>query len=154
MPTTVKNGEAFKKFVAEMKKAKDCYVAIGLHEDAGEYKDGTSVVNVGLWNEFGTDNIPERAWMRTTIDENQGALEEFRKGLIEKVQAGNLTVRQALEKIGMRIQVLLQNKIGSNMEPENAPSTLKAKARAGQGSRTLIATGLMQRSVTYKVYGA
>lgn len=154
MATEVKNGEAFANFIKEMKKAKGAYVAIGLHEDAGEYESGVTVVEVGLWNEFGTKNTPERAWMRSTIDENAGKLNALRDDLLGKIHEGNMTVKKALEIMGFRIQTLLQNKIKSNMSPANSPETLKHKSEIGVEQRTLMESKLMLRSVTYKVFGA
>lgn len=153
MATEVKNGEAFAKFVEEMKKINGAYVAIGLYEESGEYKDGMSVVEVGLATEFGKDNVPEFGWMRQTIDENMGKINDTRDDCLGKIHEGTMTVAQSLNKLGFLIQVLLQNKIKSNMPPENSDSTQKRKIREGVAPRTLIETGLMLRSVTYRVYG-
>lgn len=152
--TIVKNQRTVDDFVKSMKEASGSYVAIGLHSDAGQYPDGTSVVQVGLWNEFGTENIPERAWMRSTIDENMEQLNQMRDKLLGEVTEGKTTVKHALEQLGFRIQTLLQNKIKSNMPPPNAPSTVEHKRHEGVAPRTLIETGLLLRSVTYKVYNA
>ena len=39
-------------------------VTVGVHEDAGTYPDGTHVAVVGAAQEFGTDKIPARSWLR------------------------------------------------------------------------------------------
>lgn len=151
--TEVKGDAEFKKFIAEAKKVDGAYVAIGLHEDAGSYESGVSVVEVGLWNEFGTETAPERSWMRSAIDEKREELEEFRGECLNKIADGQLTVRKALEMLGFRIQIILQNKIKSNVPPANAPSTMAHKEREGVEQTTLMESKLMLRSVTYKVYG-
>jgi hypothetical protein len=43
---------------------------------------------------------------------------------------------------------VVREAIDNNVPPENAPSTLAAKRRKGQGDRTLVATGEMRGSIT------
>jgi hypothetical protein len=150
MATTVRNdktADVFKK----LKQLKTGYVTIGLHGDAGKYEDGTDVVTVGLWNEFGTESIPERSFFRTAIDGNQQKINAWREEMLKNIFENNWSVEKALKAIGLRIQILVQNKIKSNVPPPNAPSTDEAKTLAGVGHKTLINTGLMLRSVTFKV---
>lgn len=154
--TTVKGQEKVDRFLRDIKYAATSYVTIGLHEEAGTYPpngDGISVTvaEVGLWNEFGTKNSPERSFMRSAIDEGQGQIEKWRMELMGKVMEGKMTLEQALNAMGFRIMTLIQNKIKSNVPPPNADSTLAAKKRHGVAPNTLIDTGLMLRSVTYKV---
>lgn len=150
--TTVKNQVVVDKFLQELAKARNSYVTIGVHEDAGEYPDAdVSVVEVALWNEFGTRYSPERAWMRTTMDENEGQLNRWREELIGKMMGEGWSVEKALDAMGFRIMTLLQNKIKSNMPPPNAQSTIDAKAKKGVSPSTLMDSQLMLRSVTYRV---
>lgn len=141
------------KRIAQMKRS---YVTIGIHSDAGQYGDtGVEVYEVALWNEFGTPNaahpIPERSFFRSALNENEGVLNELREQLIQDITEGKVTVKKALEKVGFRVKTLIENKIKSNVPPENAESTKNAKIAAGYGTNTLIASGLLLRSVTYKV---
>lgn len=142
-----------KEFLKRIRGKENAYVTIGVHEDAGAYPDGTSVVQVALWNEFGTDNMPERSFIRSTVDENRSKIEVWRLEMIENIMTKGWTVNKALEAMGFRIQVLIQNKIKSNVPPPNAESTLAGKRRDGVGSSTLIHSGLMLRSIGYRVYG-
>jgi hypothetical protein len=149
--TTTKNDKTpdiFKK----IKQIKKAYVTIGFHDGAGNYDDGTSVVVVALANEFGTDTNPERSFFRTAIDENLEKINKWREEMIDNIFENNWPVEKALSAIGLRIQILVQNKIKSNVPPPNAPSTDAAKTRKGVGHKTLIDSGLMLRSVTYKVH--
>ena len=152
------------KLKAALKKANGSYVTIGIHEDAGEYEDGTSVVSVALWNEFGTQNIPERSFFRSTLEENESKINAWREEAIKNITEKNWPASKALEMIGLRVQILIQNKIKSNVPPPNAPSTIKAKQASGVAPKsgfkkgfegrtgTLINSGLMLRSVTYRVF--
>lgn len=149
--TTTKDDKvaAIKKMMAKQKGA---YVSIGFHEDAGTYPDGQSVVEVALWNEFGTETSPARSFIRSVMDENEQKLNLWREEMIDNVVAKGWTVEKALEAIGFRIQVLIQNKIKSNVPPPLADSTAKAKSAKGRPAVTLIDTALMLRSVTFKVH--
>lgn len=144
--------EANDKLAKKFGSIKEAFVSIGVHEGAGQYPDGTSVVEVALWNEFGTRSIPERSFIRSTIDENEGLINSWREEMLKKLIDDDWTVEKALEAIGFRIQTLIQNKIKSNVPPPNAPSTLKHKQREGTSGGTLIDTGLLLRSISYQVH--
>lgn len=139
------------KALKELKKANGSYVTVGIHEGAGSYSDGEDVVNVALWNEFGTDTIPERSFFRSAIDGNEDKINAWREEALVNIIENGWTSEKALEMIGFRIQVLVQNKIQSDVPPPNAKSTTDEKVRKGVAPRTLLDTRLMLRSVTYKV---
>lgn len=161
--TTVKKDDT-KRIKELLKKASGAYVTIGIHEDAGAYPGGQSVVSVALWNEFGTSTSPQRSFFRSAIDENETLINTWREEAIDKMLNQGWTVEKALTMIGFRIQVLIQNKIKSNIPPPNKPSTVKAKQASGVSPKsgfkagfegrtgTLINSGLMLRSVTFKVF--
>jgi hypothetical protein len=152
--TSVRGDAEYQDFLKRISDTKDAYVTIGLHEDAGQYpgENAPSVVEVGLWNEFGTATSPERSWLRSAIDEGQGQINQWRDEAILHIMNDGWTVEKALEMMGFRIQVLIQNKIKSDVPPSLADSTAKAKTASGVAPVTLIDTGLMLRSVTYKVH--
>jgi len=159
---TIKDGDrAWQKFRKEMKRIRGAYVSIGVHENAGQYEDGTSVVLVALWNEFGTRqdgkvHTPMRSFLRSTIDENQQLIDSWRREAIEKIAKGEFDTVKALEMLGFRIRELVRNKIRSNVPPANKPSTIAAKRREGINppDHTLMETQLMLRSIEYKVHAA
>lgn len=142
----------FKKLAKRLEGFDKAYVTVGVHEDAGSYPGGSpTVAEVALWNEFGTRYIPERSFLRSTIDENSALIDRWREEAISKIIAGKWSVEKALEALGFRVQVLVQNKIRSNVPPPNAPATVAQKAKYGVPPQTLINTGLMLRSVAYRV---
>lgn len=118
----------------------------------GEKKGPATVGDVALYNEFGTDTIPERSWLRSTVDANSGNratwlgyAEELRK----KMFLAGMKVRQALGLMGLRMEKDLKAKIRSSIPPENAPSTV---ARKGS-DKTLIDTSQMLNAVAHEVVG-
>lgn len=155
------NGKADReKLYQKFMGFESAFVSIGVHEGAGEYDDGTSVLEVALFNEFGTRSIPERSFLRSTIDENESLINTWREELLRKIIDEDWSVEKALEAIGFRIQTLIQNKIKSNVPPPNSPATIKRKQALGvlgkevfEGrTSTLIESGLLLRSITYQVH--
>lgn len=151
---TVKTNKArLQKLKAEFERAKGAYVAVGVHEGAGEYDDGPSVVQVALWNEFGTHNIPSRPFIRSAIHGKVAEINAWRAEVIKKILSGDMTIKKALEVIGFRLRETIRNNINSNMPPPNAPSVVAYKKSQGIAPRTLVETALLLRSVEFKVVG-
>lgn len=148
---TEKGKKEYQDFLGRFKNVKGSYVSVGVQEGAGSYPNGVSVVEVALWNEFGTRYAPERSFMRSSIDENVGLINQWREEVLESVTTGKITVPRALEILGFRVKTLIENKIGSNVPPPNAPSVVEKKQREGKPQRTLMDNLLLQRSITYKV---
>ena len=58
-------------------KLANAQVKIGIQADEkGEYENGTSVIDVAIWNEFGTKKIPSRPFIRQCFSDNQVAIEK------------------------------------------------------------------------------
>lgn len=108
------------------------------------YPDGTSVALVAALNEFGTSRAPPRPFFRNMIAAKSSGWGPAAGKLLV---SNNYDVRTTLTLVGEGIKGQLQQSIASNTPPPNAPSTV---ARKGH-SRTLIDTGQMLNSVTYRV---
>lgn len=154
--------EALKK---SFKGGTESYVTIGVHEDAGKYTTGSNsplVVEVALWNEFGTKDIPERSFFRSTIDEQQSRIEAYREQMVGNILSKGWPVQKALEAIGLFVQTLIQNKIRSNVAPVygtgkgNSPERISqlqaAKIKRTGHTNTLRESELLLRSITFKVH--
>ena len=151
MTTTTTKNDKTPDIFKKIEQIKSGYVTIGVHAGAGNYPNGMEVVKVALMNEFGTETSPERSFFRSAIDENIDKINKWREEMLDNIFEKDWPVEKALKAIGLRIQILVQNKIKSNVGPENAESTKEAKIRKGIAVRTLIESGLMLRSVTFKV---
>lgn len=150
--TTVIGKEATERFKKIIHQYSHAYVTIGVHEGAGSYDNGVSVVEVALWNEFGTETTPSRSFIRSTMDDKEQVINQWRDEMIANILFKQWTVEKALEAMGFRIQLLIQNKIKSNVPPALADSTMRAKIKKGRPAVTLIDSGLLLRSITYKVH--
>lgn len=156
MATTTDKGEKeFQQFFAKLKELHKSYVSVGVHQDAGSYPGGEDVLTVGLAHEFGVPDrgLPERSYMRSAIDENQEKLNRWQQELAGKIMgADRISVPKALNILGARIQILMQNKLKSDIPPPLTPDYEEWKIKQGFTSDTLIMTKLLMRSITYKVH--
>ncbi|MBL4769540.1 MAG: hypothetical protein JKY94_17840 [Rhodobacteraceae bacterium] len=113
-----------------------------------KYPDGTSVLMVAFWNNFGTKGIPRRDFMTAG---GRLALEKTspiaRKGM-KKINAGTLTVEQLYDQIGAVGAFQIGQAAVDLKTPANAQSTIDAK---GGKANPLVETGLMTQSSTWSV---
>ena len=136
-----------KAFIRQLDIARVVEVTVGIHAD--KFSKGESIAYYGAVNEFGTDDghIHERPFMRSSFDENISAINEDLALQYHLVMMGQSTVKRGLSIVGMKHVSRIKTKITSNIQPANAPSTIKRK----KSSRTLIDTGAMLNSVHYVV---
>ena len=132
-----------KRFIRELQAAKVTEVVVGVQQGADN--DGQQIAEYAAYNEFGTDSIPERSFMRSAFDENLAELRQDMDAQYGRVQAGQITVRTALGLVGLRHQDQIKNKIDTNIPPPNSPVTIAKKG----SSHTLIDTGAMKNSIHY-----
>lgn len=144
--------DGFKKFIEEAMKRP--YITVGFHQDAGSEPDGTTIVEVAFWNEFGTvtkeghEHIPERSFMRSTLDDNKQAYFEFLEKLIAQIYAGDMDLEQAMNVFGLKVETDIKGRITAIQFPPNAPRTIEKKG----SSKPLIDKGAMRAAVRYVVH--
>lgn len=104
------------------------------------------LVDIAVWNEFGTEHIPSRPFMRDSVDKHKAAIEHMltvqADALLEGAEA-----REILSTIGLFQQDLIQTEIEQGSFAQNADSTIKKKG----SDKPLIDTGTMKNSVHYWV---
>lgn len=118
-------------------------------------KQDSDIVKIAAVNEFGTETagvnhnvkIPERSFLRSTFIEKKQNIERGVRANIKKVIAGMITQKELMDKTGLAITRFIQEKILSNIPPENADIT---KERKGS-SHTLIDTGRLLNSIKHEV---
>lgn len=109
--------------------------------------DGATVLEVGLYNEFGTDRIPARSFIRAWFDENEAKNREDLAKLMQSVVTGARTKEQILELLGARFVGEIQARIAEGIDPPNAKSTIERKG----SSTPLIETGVLRSSISFRV---
>lgn len=146
----------FNKIMTDALKASNISVAVGFQDGdithlqvKGDRRKspGASIAQIAAYNEFGTDVIPERSFMRSGFDENQSRIVNFANKQFGLVIDGALNLNDALGLIGQLVQGIIQVKIRQIRTPPNAPSTIKKKG----SDKPLIDFGQMIQSVRYAI---
>jgi len=121
---------------------------VGILGSAGAYAEGTSIVDVAVFNEFGTETIPARPFMRRTEELYSDRLQGFVLALAKGVMSGLVHPSTILDQIGLRYQSWVRQTIRDAYQwaAPNAPSTI---ARKGS-SKPLIDTGRLHGAVNYE----
>jgi len=123
-------------------------VDVGNADDGDDWATEISeIALVALANEFGTDKVPERSFIRSAIDEGRRDIENLKAELAQRVAVGQLSAKQALEALGVKAVDLIKNKIVEIKTPANAPLTVAIKGY----NNPLIRTGQMKNSTQFVV---
>jgi len=135
--------------VTENKNLKGAYTTIGIHEEAGTHPSRGNIhtAGVGFINEFGSGNIPERSFIRSTIDEQSGRIVQLVAENLDQVNTKKLPAKTMLARLGLFVQEVIKNKINTLSDPPNAPFTIAKKGF----NNPLIDTRHMQDNITFKV---
>lgn len=121
------------------------YTKVGV-QAGGRAKDGvTDLATVAAANEFGTDRIPERSFLRSTMAEEREKIAAITAAEAKAILEGRRTVETSLALIGMYAASRIQAKIQSHPPPPNAPATIEKKGSSG----TLVDSGNLMQSVTH-----
>ncbi len=148
----ITGGKKINKAIAELKKiAKEpSKIKVGLPKDASPYPDGTSVIMVGLVNEFGSSDgmIPERSFLRSGIIKNKDDFNKFWKDKFAKeILTAKIKPEKALKFLGELAQTKIQQQIVEVKSPANASATTSLKG----SSNPLIDTGHMRQSIRWEL---
>jgi hypothetical protein len=122
-------------------------VKVGLPNGSNDYPDGTSVIDVGLWNEFGTKHIPERSFLRSGIRQNLDAYRSMNKRHLRLIQFKKMKAAQALGRLGILASGHIVGRIDDVRTPPNSEQTIAQKG----SSNPLVDTGHLKQSITHEV---
>jgi hypothetical protein len=109
-------------------------------------EDGEDLVTIAAANEFGTATIPERSFLRSTVDEGRAKYAKLLRQAVERMVDG-VPVPLAMGVVGETLVGDVQRKIRNRIPPPNAPSTI---ARKGSDV-PLIDTGRLRQSIDYEL---
>lgn len=156
MSTTVERDARFDAFIKRLQETKRTEVFIGLlgsGKAQAPHGDGTiTQVDVGTWNEFGVEidgveHVPERSFLRATIDIKHKDITKRAATELQKAFLGKQSVGDAYERIGIAVVGMVQKRISDGIAPGNAEVTMQRKG----SSTPLIDTGQLRSAVTYEV---
>jgi HK97 gp10 family phage protein len=94
-------------------------------------------------NEFGTKTIPERSFIRSTVDQNQKKYLAKMTAASEKTIDAGIDPASALIPVGNQMRNDIIKKIIDLRSPPNSAETIEAKG----SSNPLVDTGQMQRAI-------
>lgn len=138
----------YDKWLKQMKAISNKpFTKIGILGDGEKGEDGATVLEYGSYNEFGTKDIPERSYIRSTIDERKRRIFGKAFNLQESIFLGKMSMEKALGIMGTLIKGNIVQKIVDLRSPANADSTVQAKG----SSNPLIDSGRLRQSIDYEV---
>ncbi len=138
----------YAKWLKQMKEISDKpFTKIGILGKGESDEEGVTVLEYGSYNEFGTKDIPERSYIRSTIDERKRRIFGKAFNLQESIFLGKMSIEKALGIMGTLIKGNIVQKIVDLRSPANADSTLRAKG----SSNPLIDSGRLRQSIDYEV---
>lgn len=120
-------------------------VKVGIQAGSGSH-DGVDILDIAIYNHFGTRNIPSRPFVSDCFDKNQGQISEAKKRIVYRVMEG-MPASTGLAQLGQWYQDVLKGHIRNGGWVPNAPVTIKRKG----SSRPLIDTGQLVNSVRWKI---
>jgi hypothetical protein len=131
-------------------------ILIGIQEGSKTHLDakkerirepGISIAQYAAANEFGTDNIPERSFVRSTFDQRLNDIMEITIGQLGLVIDREISLDVAYNRIGLAVTGMVQQKIREIRSPPNSPITIEKKG----SSKPLIDFGQMIAAVRHVV---
>ena len=133
----------------ELRELAELEVRIGYQRGQAASDDDNSradLVDIAMWNELGTVNIPSRPFMRDSVDKHIPAINHMLAAQKDALLEG-ATAEKILNTVGLFQQDLIQTEIEKGDFVANAPSTIKKKG----SDKPLIDTGTMKNSVHYYI---
>lgn len=160
----IDNRREWDRIRREIAKLRGTTITVGVHE-AQSARNGDSLTNPQLAaiHEFGAGRIPERSFLRATIDHDR-RVEEFARDQAAEVATGTMRARVAGERIGIMTADAVKRRIRAHIPPPLAAATIQRKiekgahgsglaSMAGNAAAPLLDTGQLINSITYKVTG-
>lgn len=128
---------------------------LGTSENTSTGEGGTTVLQYASANEFGASGagrngsvtIPERSYIRSTIDERKRRIFGKAFNLQKDIFLGKISMKKALSIMGLLIKGNIVQKIVSLRSPANAASTIRKKG----SSNPLIDEGRLRQSIDFEV---
>jgi hypothetical protein len=126
-------------------------LSVGVFSDAvnSTGKNTSYAADYAITNEYGDDHVPERSFMRSTLDEKQEEWSKLMGDVLADTTDGKRNIEREIYKIGAIARKDIIAKIDSNINPPNAPSTLKKKGKGK--NKTLIDQGVLRNSIEARI---
>ncbi len=141
---SIKDTNNTDKLLKQLQSLFNKEIIVGLHGDVGG-----DVLSRGIYNEFGTKNIPERSFIRAGYDSEKKNIINDAEKLTRKVVAMEIKPNAAANLLGDATKGRIQEFAIDLRNPPNAQNTIDKKG----SSNPLVDTGQMIGAIDYKVKG-
>lgn len=132
----------YKALLATLRSIDGVEITVGIPQDAGE-----DLIVYAAAQEFGTDTIPERSYLRATLAMNSKTYQKLlRRALMKTLRTGTPFVFTARD-VAKRMEQDIKTRIYAGIQPPLEPETIAAKG----SSTPLIDTGRLVQSITSQV---
>ncbi len=135
-----------KRYFKELERLSKLEVQVGFQAGEKTYEDGTDLVDVAAYNEYGTSDTPARPFMKQSFENHEDELQKACDRVNQTLNRGG-TAEAGLKELGVFVKGLVQEEIVDGGFEPNAPSTIKKKG----SEQPLIDTGTMRQSVNYVI---
>lgn len=154
----MKPEEVLKKTTAylnNLEKAKRFKVKVGLPSEkiGGKvYGDGTSILQVGIWHEYGTKHIPMRSFIRAPFVTKREEMNAYVAIQFNNVFENGTDAEIALSRVGVKGMNICKGAFRERGFGEW--KALKPATTKGKGSDApLVDTGVLRNSITWSLEG-
>ena len=125
------------------------WVGVGVQEETKDRQDPrVDNPTVALVNEFGTATVPERSFLRATMDARKNDIARIRNAMLKDVIEGKKSPKAGLDIFGAWLAAAVRRTIVDKADPPNAPATIAKKGF----DDPLIHTKQLLNAVTHKVH--
>lgn len=144
-----KGWRQLKDVVLKLSQRGGAYVLVGVQGREAEQvhpKGKLTLSALASIHEFGL-GVPQRSFLRGTVDEYRGAIQQRAALLGRAVALGLLTTQIALELLGEYVVGLIKQRIADGIMPPLAESTIRRKG----SSTPLIDGGHLRGAITHRI---
>lgn len=138
----------WEKIIKNMKTLDKKVLKVGIQEGDMSADGKNTMAYIGSIHEYGAEHIiPQRSFIRSTLDDNSSQIANLSGQLGAKIIEGKQTPEQALNLIGLKVAGMIQEKITDGNFTPLSPATVRAKG----DNKPLIDTGRMRASIKHKL---
>ena len=141
------------EIIKNVEEAKKLTVKVGLPSDVAAravYEEGKTILEVGAQHEYGTDEVPQRSFLRNSFFVKREEVKKILKKQFNKIVEKGADPKTSMELAGVQLQSIVQEAFttkGFGAWPELSQRTIEEKG----SSQILIDTGTLRSSITYRV---
>jgi len=137
----------YSKIIKGVQELDGVSVTAGIHADAGR-QGGVDLVDIAVFNEYGTSRIPSRPFVRLAFEQNEAKWDRTIKAGVTAMINGTADANRVTSVLGAQMVGDVQEVIGDkSLLAPNAAGTIKKKG----SDAPLIDSGRLRQSVSYKV---